>query len=337
MLLLAFAESAHGYLSDTMALAAVALIGYLVGHRTRKESAENPDDQLVLELTRAVHIANELQIIAQRIRQDVAAHQSSISQFETRVSKLKTEKSSTGWQTLGSEAEALLAPTMQLSTKLSLAYDQLRKQSTLLMNFAGSRTDTETGVHNRRAMEEQLDVLFSLHAQNDSRFALSLFSVEDNSADSDLSIDSNKLLPRFAKILTNCARDTDLVARYSKDEFVVLMPQTTMAGATVFSDRLLRRASAELDCIACGGTVEILPEDTPEKLLSRADSALYSSRASDANCLFQHNGKTIRACYAKQSANTKEASQANEGSPPQAKPEMAENRDPYLSVHLSDY
>jgi len=315
MLLLALAEVAQGYLTDTMALAAVATLGYLVGQRTRKPPTENADDKLVLELSRAVHIAKELHSVANRIRQDVASHQSSILQFESRVSNLTSKESADGWQSLSNEAETLLAPTMEFATKLSLAYDQLRKQSTLLANFAGSRSDPETGVHNRRAMEEQLDVLFTLRDQNNSRFALSLFSVECNSQDQLLSMDSSEELLRFARILESYARDTDLVARYSMDEFVVIMPQTTMAGATVFGDRLLKRVDAELDSVVCGGIVEILAEDTPEKLLSRADSALYSARASEASCLFQHNGKTIRSYEAEVDSKLDYSSEAkNESS-----------------------
>ena len=294
MLFALIAENATTYLTDTVALAAVALIGYLCGNRTRQQADENADGKLILELARAVHIARELQSVAHRIRQDVALHQSSISQFESRVRKLKSDETSAGWRALSSEAEALLAPTMKLATKLSVSYDQLRKQTMLLMNFAGSRSDPETGVHNRRAMEEQLEVLFSLHQQDDSRFALALFSVESRSADATVGAEFHELLQGFAHILGGCARETDLVARYSTDEFVVLMPQTTIAGATVFGERVRKRVAAGLDCVFSGGIVEVLAEDTPETLLSRADSALYSARASESSCLFQHNGKTIR-------------------------------------------
>ena len=43
-----------------------------------------------------------------------------------------------------------------------------------------------------------------------------------------------------------------------------------------------------------GGIVEVQQEDDAEKLLSRADSALYSARANGYNCLYQHNGKNLR-------------------------------------------
>lgn len=294
MFFFTLSETAHGYLTDTMALAAVALIGYLFGHRTRKQAPETGDEKLNLELARAVQVAKELHQVAQRIRQDVAFHQTSIAQFRSRIGQLQHDEQVDSWQSLSSEAEALLAPTMKLATNLSLAYDQIRKQSTLLMNFAGSRSDPETGVYNRCAMEEQLDVLFSLHEQNDSRFALALFSVESDPNEEFEEAIAFNLLQGFARILEGCARDTDLVARYGNDEFIVLMPQTTLAGATVFSERLIRRAKTELECVANGGIVEVLPEDTPERLLSRADSALYSARANGASCLYQHNGRTIR-------------------------------------------
>ncbi len=290
MTFFALTDSLQGYLADTVALAAVAVIGYLFGRRSGKSTQEPHDLQLNQELSRATQIAKELQQIAGRIRKDVASHQANISQFKTRVTNLQTQATDDGWQALSSEAESLLVPTMRLATDLSLAYDELRKQSLQLMNFAGSRTDPHTGIHNRRAMEEQLEVLLSLHQQNASRFSLALFSLDDcsNAAEAD------ELFRAFVGLLESCARDTDVVARYSNEEFVVLMPQTSLAGSVIFSERLLRRAEDLPECVVAGGIVEVQAEDDAAKLLSRADSALYSARANGYNCLFQHNGKTLR-------------------------------------------
>jgi len=279
-----------GYLPDTVALAVIALIGYLFGRRSRQSPKQTCDLQLNQELSRAILIAKELQQIAGRIRQDVALHQTNILQFKARVTNLQSQTTNGGWQVLSSEAESLLMPTMKLATDLSLAYDQLRKQSLQLMNFAGSRTDPLTGIHNRRAMGEQLEILLSLHQQNASRFSLTLFSLECCSS----AEKSDKRMLQFVELLENCARDTDVVARYSKEELVVLMPQTSLAGGVIFSERLLHRADTLLECVVAGGTVEVQAEDDSAKLLSRADSALYSARANGYNCLYQHNGKTLR-------------------------------------------
>ena len=98
----------------------------------------------------------------------------------------------------------------------------------------------------------------------------------------------------IASLLEHTARDTDVVARYSPDEFVVLMPQTSLAGAAIFSQRLLDTSDRELGLFVFGGIVEVQPGDTPEKILSRADSALYSARSEGQSCLYQHTGKAIR-------------------------------------------
>jgi GGDEF domain-containing protein len=277
-------------LADTAALAAVALIGYLFGHRTRDDEAEPADAKLLNELSRATQIARELQSIAGRIREDVALHQSNISQFKTRLQEVQLHGCPAGgWQTLGEEAELLLAPTMKLASNLSLAYDELRKQSNQLMVFAGSRIDQETGLRNRRAMEEQLQILLSTHADDTNRFSLSLFCV--GNADGPV---SKTQFGAMAHLLDSTVRDTDVVARYSPDEFVVLMPQTSLAGATIFSQRLLDMAGKELGLFVFGGIVEVKAGDSPETLLSRADSALYSARSDGQSCLYQHTGKTIR-------------------------------------------
>jgi diguanylate cyclase len=294
MELLAYYWTVPGYLTDTAALAAVALIGYLVGHRTREASSAEIDEKLNSELSRAVRIAKELQQVAGRIRKEVARHQSSIAQFQTRVEHVKDSDPDDAWETLTGEAEALLAPTMKLATNLSAAYDQLRQHSSQLMNFAGSRTDPQTGVGNRRALEEHLDTQFAAYEESNNRFSLALFSVEPATYGRSGRLPSTELLRNFAETLESSARETDFVARYSDDEFVVLMALTTSAGAAVFSERLLRRAEEELGCIIGGGIVELQPGDTPEKLLSRADSALYSARSNGRSCLYLHNGTSLR-------------------------------------------
>lgn len=295
----AFLETLHWGLVDTGALAAIALIGYLFGHRTRATAEQPIDNQLQLELSRASQIARELQQIANHILDDVANHQTNIAQFKSRLDDVQHGTTNSGWQILSQEAETLLTPTMKLATNLSLAYDDLRKQTSQLMVFTGSRTDQETGLRNRRAMEEQLSVLLSNHSVDSNRFALALFCVGNAAHEV-----TKAQIGAMAGLLENTARDTDVVARYSPDEFVVLMPQTSLAGATIFAQRLLDVAHQELGLLVFGGIVEAQEEDAPEKLLSRADSALYSARSEGESCLYQHTGKSIRPYDTKPAIDT---------------------------------
>jgi diguanylate cyclase len=318
--------SVPGYVSDTMALAAVALIGYLFGHRSRQKPTDQADKNIHSELTRAVHIAKELQHVAGRIRKEVAMHQSSISRFQSKVGSAQLNGSSDAWETLTGEAEELLVPTMKLALNLSTAYDELRQHSSQLLDFTRSRSDLETGVGNRRALEEQLDIDLTGYEKNKNRFSLVLFSVEPPEGEGPQDLPTADLLRSFAELLEQKVRDTDLVTRYGESEFVVQMSQTTLSGAAVFSGRLLHFATSNLNCVVSGGIAEVQPGDTQEKLLSRANSALYSARSNGHSCLFQHNGKVIRKLEEKPPAKASQkpteclAGAASEGQRPDDRP-----------------
>jgi len=282
----------QGLLLDTTALAAVALFGYIFGRRTRRNATPSGDVTLLIELGRAQCIAKELKHIVLRVEAESAAQLCSVDAFQSQLSLMQQGAIESTWQSLRDQADALLGPTMKLTTTLSLACDELRQQQAQLNTYASTRIDPETGLHNRRSMAEHLEAMLSAHADGERRLALALFSIP---APADRESDEwDDRLKAMGKLLEQSVRGNDIVARYSQDEFIVLMPKTPLAGALVFAERLVRTADNDLDCPVWGGIVEASPGETPEKLLSRGDSALYSARTHEEACLFQHNGVTVR-------------------------------------------
>jgi predicted signal transduction protein with EAL and GGDEF domain len=89
-------------------------------------------------------------------------------------------------------------------------------------------------------------------------------------------------------------RGPDFVARYGDEEFVVVMPNTTLAGANVFGDRLRKRVEQELATSVCCGITQAHGGDDARSIFARADSALYSAKAAGTNRLFVHSGSHIR-------------------------------------------
>jgi diguanylate cyclase (GGDEF)-like protein len=280
----------------TMALAAVALIGYLFGQRTRSSAAASIDERRQQELDRAVRTARQLEQIAETLRRDLVAHHTQVAAFKRRLRQAQHEASDKAWERLCNEAEAMLGPTMQLAHQLSHAYDQIRQQSDALETFTRGRTDPLTGVGNGRALDQQLRVLLTAAARGSSEFAVALVSLDRDAttAEGRSMASVLPLLPRLASVIRACMRDTDFVARYGDDEFVVVMPQTTLAGARVFSDRLRRRAGDDLETTVCCGLTEVQSGDDARTLLARADSALYSAKAAGHNRSFVHTGAHIR-------------------------------------------
>ena len=280
----------------TAALGAVALIGYLFGQRTRSSAVATLDERRQQELDRAVRTARLLETIAETLRHDLVTHHTQVAAFKRRLRQVQQEGTDKAWEHLCNEAEAMLGPTMQLAQQLSHAYDQIRQQSDALETFTRGRTDPLTGVGNGRALEQQLSVLLTAAARGNSEFSVALVTLDrDASTVEGRSLASVlPMMPRLASVIRTCMRDSDFVARYGDDEFVVVMPQTSMAGARVFSDRVRRRAAEDLTASVCCGLTEVQSTDDARSLLARADSALYSAKAAGPNRSFVHTGAHIR-------------------------------------------
>ena len=72
------------------------------------------------------------------------------------------------------------------------------------------------------------------------------------------------------------------------------MPQTKLAGAGVFGERLRQMVADAMQLTVSCGIAQFQDGDDVRSLLSRADSALYSARAAGGNKQFVHNGAHIR-------------------------------------------
>src|SRR5437868_15091789 len=100
-----------------VALAAVAVFGYLFG-RFQRTTFGPRSDTTQRELKRARAIVNDLELIADRIRRELAQHHSSLAIFKNRVSELSQTAAASDWQLLCNEAERMLKPTQDPAMQL---------------------------------------------------------------------------------------------------------------------------------------------------------------------------------------------------------------------------
>lgn len=277
-------------LPETVALAAVAVIGYLFGRRT---PPTKPSGEPSGELLRAAEIARQLEQVAATLRGHLASHRAEVERFKVEVRRTGAEPSGESWQSLRGEAERILAPTLRLVAQLASAYDQIRQQSIALSSFSGGRIDPLTGLCNGKALTELLEVELSGHTASRAELSVAMFSLTVPHAGE--SRDSHqRLLTEAADIIRRQLRVRDLVARYGVDELVVVMPHTKLYGASVLGRRVRTALAAEHGVAASCGLAQSLPGDTPEAVLARADSALYSAKAAGEGQQFLHTGATIR-------------------------------------------
>ncbi|MFQ4137359.1 diguanylate cyclase domain-containing protein [Nodosilinea sp. PGN35] len=105
----------------------------------------------------------------------------------------------------------------------------------------------------------------------------------------------DRCLQEVAKILSQCiSRPADIVTRYGGEEFAVILPNTSLEGATVISQRLVTAvqqrglphptAPRAIVTISCG-VASVLPraDYLPSDLVFTADQALYQAKAQGRN------------------------------------------------------
>lgn len=102
----------------------------------------------------------------------------------------------------------------------------------------------------------------------------------------------DEALVAFAGCLCNGVRDTDTIARYGGEEFVILLPETSLAQATLLADRLRRAVQASSITtqqgplsltISCGVSAYPATADTIETLVANADQAMYEAKRQGRN------------------------------------------------------
>jgi diguanylate cyclase (GGDEF)-like protein len=104
-------------------------------------------------------------------------------------------------------------------------------------------------------------------------------------------LEGSQVLKHMASVLRAGTRDTDLVAKYGGDEFMVVLPHSTREGATLVAERL-RQAVADsvfphvaAGEITCSIGIAVFPEDAsqPMALVGAADQALFAAKGAGKN------------------------------------------------------
>ncbi|GGP65420.1 hypothetical protein GCM10009347_34070 [Shewanella algicola] len=99
----------------------------------------------------------------------------------------------------------------------------------------------------------------------------------------------DKVLCELAQLLQGQMRNDDLLARWGGEEFVIVLPNTTLADATELSERLrLHIAQHNIQDMALTISVGIAQygqDDSAYSLLDRADKALYQAKSRGRNCV----------------------------------------------------
>jgi len=145
--------------------------------------------------------------------------------------------------------------------------------------------DPLTGLLNRRRLEGELAHQVALAERYGHRACLVLLDLDNFKSTND-SLGhgvGDELLKNIAEVLRSRVRRSDIVARLGGDEFAILLPQANREQARhvaegiakAIRERIHITAGHELRTTASLGVATIERGDVPDRVLLRADQALY--------------------------------------------------------------
>lgn len=157
-----------------------------------------------------------------------------------------------------------------------------------------SDTDQLTGLYNRRMLMRRLDHEHARHLRGGQQFSILMLDIDHFKRINDSYGHGvgDQVLSGLAQVLTSCTRKTDTLARTGGEEFMLLMPMTDGTGVAVRAQRLcdtvsatplMTDAGALTITISVGGAVVQVSDQSDDRLVSRADAALYRAKAGGRN------------------------------------------------------
>jgi diguanylate cyclase (GGDEF)-like protein len=154
-------------------------------------------------------------------------------------------------------------------------------------------TDSLTGLINRRRMSDRLQQEISRARIEQQPLSVILLDIDEFKSINDRYGHNrgDEVIKRVGDVLLLCVRDKDLVARWGGEEFLILLPSTTIAAAHELSERLRRQVAITVSCddlrtravTITIGVAQWHPGESLEETIHRADQALYLGKNAGRN------------------------------------------------------
>jgi diguanylate cyclase (GGDEF)-like protein len=173
---------------------------------------------------------------------------------------------------------------------LALSFGNLERRSNILQRRAETRAmrDGLTGALNRASFTNHANREIGQNRRIKSNVSLLFVDLDHFKGINDTygHKTGDQVLKRIIRLMRGCLRNSDTVARWGGEEFVVLLPATDLNGTLLIAEKIRHRIEVEqFDVLAAGlhvtvsiGCAEMSSSEGLDELVARADRALYEAK-----------------------------------------------------------
>lgn len=172
----------------------------------------------------------------------------------------------------------------QKNEELQLAYFKLDELA---------RTDSLTGLPNRRQLEELLEVEVNRTNRTKREFSICIGDIDKfkNVNDTYGHDFGDIVLKDIAHIFEKSTRTTDIIGRWGGEEFLFILPETPLSGALVLMERVRQfvmgheftKDDTTIKSTMTLGFSSFMPGNDLQDIIKQADIALYAGKKSGRN------------------------------------------------------
>ena len=289
------------------------------GAEAKKLLEENPDASLILldivmerddaglevaEYIRESLHNNLIRIILRTGQPGTAPEEDVISRYDVNDYKEKTELTDRKFKTAMTMAlraytdivtidsfRSLLEREVQARTAELLEKNRELERLNQELEMQASR-DSLTGVYNRMKFDSFLDSEIRRCNRYEHAMTLAMLDIDHFKSVNDRHGHSggDTALRQLVKLVREQIRESDVLARWGGEEFMILFIETPLAESRHVSEKLRQRIESHafdvVGKLTCSiGLTQMQQDDTPESLNNRVDEALYEAKRNGRNRL----------------------------------------------------
>ena len=179
------------------------------------------------------------------------------------------------------ELNHALTEVGDLAVQLSTALNQVEQLAV---------TDSLTGSYNRRKFDEIVVLEHELALRGQRPYSVIMFDIDFFKRVNDTYSHSvgDRVLQQLCRVVSGLIRHADLLIRWGGEEFLILLPATSLNEAAQMAERI--RVEVEQEAFAGAGSITISlgvaqfrRGDSIDLLLKRVDAALYQAKQQGRN------------------------------------------------------
>lgn len=201
-------------------------------------------------------------------------------------------------------AESLEVETDALTNKMqkddevvkTLQLKIQKLESALSVAKKESKKDFLTNVVSKRGLDEELNRVDKSYNRYKIEYSICFFDIDHFKSINDTfgHEAGDVILKQMGKLFLELKRDVDIVGRYGGEEFLAILPNTPLAGALVFAEKVRSKVeqfsflykNERVPVTISAGVGHCASHNAQQALIEAADAALYKAKQSGRNVVY---------------------------------------------------